>query len=138
MESRRALLCTMLKLEFSAKKTLAEAFDSLAPLFPPPLSKELCRAGEQTRSGLKIDLAARSLLTSQIQFVLNHAGTSDVAVDMLDKLAAFHQERMDLHRLNLQKYAQLWMEVILGIVVGGYVIQVFMHYYGYLLGKAAF
>jgi len=138
LESRRALLCTMLKLELSAKETLAEAFDSLSSLFPPPLSKELLQAGEQARAGLKLDSASRSLLTAQIRFVLNHAGTLPVAVDMLDKLAVFHQEQMNLHRLHLQKYAQLWMEVILGIIVGGYVIQVFMHYYGYLLGKAPF
>jgi hypothetical protein len=77
-------------------------------------------------------------MTAQIRFVLNHAGTAPTAANMLDKLAVFHREQMNMHRLHLQKYAQMWMEVILGIVVGGYVIQVFMHYYGYLLGKAAF
>jgi len=138
LESRRALLCAMLKLELSAQKTLAEAFDSLSSLFPPPLSKELLQARDQSRSGLPLDPSAHALMTAQMRFVLNHAGTSPAAMDMLDKLAVFHREQMNLHHFHLQKYAQMWMEVILGIVVGGYVIQVFMHYYGYLLGRAAF
>jgi hypothetical protein len=57
---------------------------------------------------------------------------------LLEKLAVFHQEQMNLRRLHFQEVAQLWMEVALGLIVGGYVIQVFAHYYGYVLGKAAF